>query len=303
MIATIGITHGQKTVSPSRNPSGSDSFSVANSQSSTSVAKLFAFMGPTSIIIFRAEDRTEELGLYQNSLASQRSILEHVSICSPSQFVHLHGKPYRLFFEQELDGTAPISLRVIATIGITHGRKTVSPSRNPSGSDPFLVANSQSSTSVAKLFAFMGPTPIFLFRAGAQTEELGPYQNSLASQRSVLEHVSICSPSQLVHLHGKPYRLFFERELDGTAPISLRVIATIGITHGRKTVSPSRNPCDSDPFLVANSQSSTSVAKLFAFMGPTLIICFGPELERNRINWDRSPVPCFFIYRRASACC
>ena len=37
----------------------------------------------------------------------------------------------------------------------------------------------------------------------------------------------------------------------GTAPISVRVIATIGITHGRKTVSPSRNPCDSDPFLVA----------------------------------------------------
>ena len=39
-----------------------------------------------------------ELGLYQNSLASQHSILEHVSICSPSQFVHLHGKPHRLFF-------------------------------------------------------------------------------------------------------------------------------------------------------------------------------------------------------------
>ena len=94
---------------------------------------------------------------------------------------------------------------------------------------------------------------------------------------------SICSPSQFVHLHGKPYRLYFEREpdgpepiyvrviatigithdrktaspsrnpcdSDGTAPISVRVIATIGITHGRKTVSPSRNPCDSDPFLVA----------------------------------------------------
>ena len=71
------------------------------------------------------------------------------------------------------------------------------------------------------------------------------------------------------------------------------MIATIGITHGRKTVSPSRNPCDSDPFLVANSQSSTSVAKLFAFMGPTPIIFFGPEPERNRINWDRSPVPFF----------
>ena len=107
--------------------------------------------------------------------------------------------------------------------------------------------------------------------------ELGLYQNSLAAQRSILEHVSICSPSQFVYLHGKPYRLFFERKLDGTAPMSVRVIATIGITHGRRTVSPSRNPCDSDPVLVVNSQSSTSVAKLFAFMGPTPIIFFGPE--------------------------
>ena len=81
--------------------------------------------------------------------------------------------------------------------------------------------------------------------------ELGPYQHSLAPRRSILEHVSICSPSQIVHLHGKPYRLFFERELDGNAPISVRVIATSGITHGRKTVLPPRNPCDSDPFLVA----------------------------------------------------
>ena len=124
----------------------------------------------------------------------------------------------------------------------------------------------------SRIFYFFGP-------------ELGLYQNSLASQRSILEHVSICSPSQFVHRHRKLYRLFFERELDGTAPISVRVIATIGITHGRKTVSPSRNPCDSDPFLVANSQSSTSVAKLFAFMGPTPIyLSFGPELERR--SWD-----------------
>ena len=133
------------------------------------------------------------------------------------------------------------------------------------------------------------------FRAGARTEELGLYQNSLASQRSILEPVSICSPSQLVHLHGKPYRLFFERELDGTAPISVRVIATIGITHSQKTVSPSSNPCGSDPFLIASSQPSTSVAKLFAVMGPTPITFFGSELERNRINWDRSPVPFFYL--------
>ena len=36
-------------------------------------------------------------GLYQ-FVRNFRSILEHVSICSPSQFVRLHGKPYRLFF-------------------------------------------------------------------------------------------------------------------------------------------------------------------------------------------------------------
>ena len=41
---------------------------------------------------------------------------------------------------------------------------------------------------------------------------------------------------------------------------------------------------------------------MFAVMGPTPIIFFGPELERIRINGDRSPVR-FLIYRRASACC
>ena len=41
-----------------------------------------------------------------------------------------------------------------------------------------------------------------------------------------------------------------ERRLtaDHSNQISVRVIATMGITHGRKAVSPSRNPCDSDPF-------------------------------------------------------
>ena len=125
----------------------------------------------------------------------------------------------------------------------------------------------------------------YFFRAGARTEKLGLYPNSFISQRLILEHVSICSSSQFIHLHGKPHRLFFERELDGIAPISVQVIATIGITHGRKTVSPSRNPCDSDPFW-SHSQSSTSVAKLFAFMRTTSF-CFGPELERNR-TWETS---------------
>ena len=104
-----------------------------------------------------------ELGLYQHSLASQRSILEHVSICSPSQFVHLHGKPYQLFFERELDGTATISVRVIATIGITHGRNTVSPSRNSCDSDPFW---SQLTIDVR----LHGTHTDYFFRAGARTE-------------------------------------------------------------------------------------------------------------------------------------
>ena len=145
----------------------------------------------------RLKDRfalTHRLSFFFRAGAGTISTFARRSICSPSQLVHLHGKQYRLSFDRELDGPAPISIRVIATIGITHGRKAVSPSRNPCDSD-------------------------------------------------------------------------------GTAPISVRVIATIGITHGRKTVSPSRNPCDSDPFW-SHSQSSTSVAKLFAFMGPTLIIFF-----------------------------
>ena len=58
--------------------------------------------------------------------------------------------------------------------------------------------------------------------------------------------------------------------------------------HSRpKTVSPSRNPCDSDPFLVAtHNRCSPS-------WDPHRLFFFGPEPERNRINWDRSPVPFF----------
>ena len=72
---------------------------------------------------------------------------------------------------------------------------------------------------------------------------------------------------------GDIFRIFLstaERRLtaDRSNQISVRVIATVGITRGRKTVLPSRNPCDSDPFSVARSQSSTSVAKLFAFREP-----------------------------------
>ena len=131
---------------------------------------------------------------------------------------------------------------------------------------------------LSDLFAFTIRSPAWetisiIFRAGARWNRT--------------DFCSICSPSQFVHLHGKPHRLFFERELDGTAPISVRVTATVGITHGRKTVSPSRNPCDSDPFLVAtHNRCSPS-------WDPHRLLFFGPEPERNRINWDRYPVPFF----------
>ena len=98
-----------------------------------------------------------DLGLYQHSLTSQRSILEHVSICSPSQFVHLHEKPYRLFFEPELDEKR-------TDFCITHGRKTISPSRNPCDFDPSW---SQLTIDV-RLHGTH--TDLFIFRAGARTE-------------------------------------------------------------------------------------------------------------------------------------
>ena len=64
------------------------------------------------------------------------------------------------------NGTA----RVIATIGITHGRKTVSPSRNPCDSDPFLVATHN------RCSPSWNPHRYIFFRAGARTEphQLGP---------------------------------------------------------------------------------------------------------------------------------
>ena len=170
-----------------------------------------------------------ELGLYQNSLALRRSILKHVSICSPSQFVHLHRKPYRLFFERELDGTAPIYVRSVRL----HNSFT----RMGNHIDYFSSGSSmEPHRFMFDLFAFTICSPAWetvsiVFRAGARWNRTDLY--------------SVFSRSQFVHLHGKPYLIFFERELDGTAPNLVRVIATIGITHGRKNVSPSRNPCDS----------------------------------------------------------
>ena len=148
------------------------------------------------------------------------------------------------------------------------------------------------------LFAFTIRSPAWetvsiIFRAGARWNRT--------------DFCSICSPSQFVHLHEKPYRLFFERELDGTAPISVRVIATIGITHGRKTVSPSRSSCDSDPFLVATHNRcspSWDPHRLFfsgrssngITQGKHLSTCFSPTAE-HRLAADRSNQ--IFLYARS----
>ena len=130
------------------------------------------------------------------------------SICSPSQFVHLHGKPYRLFFERELDGTAPISVRSVRL----HNSFTCMGNRI----DYFSSGSSmEPHRFLFDLFAFTIRSPAWetvsiIFRAGARWNRT--------------DFCSICSPSQFVHLHGKPYRLFFERELDGTAPTSVRSV-------------------------------------------------------------------------------
>ena len=79
---------------------------------------------------------------------------------------------------------------------------------------------------------------------------------------------------QFVHLHGKPHRFCTSDR-------------PLGITHGRKTVSPSRSPCDSDPFLVAiHNRCSPS-------WDPYRLFFFGLKLEQNR-TWERSLA--FFLY-------
>ena len=67
------------------------------------------------------------------------------------QFVHLHGKPHRFCTSDR-------------PLGITHGRKTVSPSRNPCGSDPFLVAIHN------RCPPSWDPHRLFIFWAEARTE-------------------------------------------------------------------------------------------------------------------------------------
>ena len=77
--------------------------------------------------------------------------------------------------------------------------------------------------------------------------KLGLYQQSLTA-RSILEHVSICSLHNAFTCVGKRTDFCTSDH-------------HFGITHGRKTVAPSRTPCDSDPFFVAIHKS------MLAFMG------------------------------------
>ena len=45
--------------------------------------------------------------LYQHSTTAHRSFLEHASICSPTQFARLHGKPHRfLYLSDRLHGSS-----------------------------------------------------------------------------------------------------------------------------------------------------------------------------------------------------
>ena len=45
--------------------------------------------------------RAEKLALYQHSTTAHRSFLEHASICTPTQFAHLHGKPHPFLYRSD----------------------------------------------------------------------------------------------------------------------------------------------------------------------------------------------------------
>ena len=45
--------------------------------------------------------RAGKLALYQHLTTAHRSFLEHASICSPTHFAHLHGKPHRFLYRSD----------------------------------------------------------------------------------------------------------------------------------------------------------------------------------------------------------
>ena len=51
-------------------------------------------------IIFFSGRKTRTM-LYQHSTTAHRSFVEHASICSPTQFAHLHGKPHRFLYRSD----------------------------------------------------------------------------------------------------------------------------------------------------------------------------------------------------------
>ena len=111
--------------------------------------------------------------------------------------------------------------------------------------------------------------------------KLGLYQHSTTAQRSVLEHVSICSPST-------------RSPAWETAPISVRVITpSVSLTAERPF-------CLQGTHVIViifgrNSQS------MFAFLTHTDYFFSGRS--SNGIAHGRHISPSFYIYRRASACC
>ena len=125
-----------------------------------------------------------ELGLYQLRSPPQRSILEHVSICSPS------SDPHRLLFfgpEPERNSTS----------GITHGRKTVSPSRNPCNSDHFLVATHN------RCSPSSDPHRFFFYSAGVHSSNFGTPSRSSCERACRLEvFASVFFSYACLALHG-----------------------------------------------------------------------------------------------------
>ena len=87
-----------------------------------------------------------------------------------------------------------------------------------------------------------------------------------------LGHINIHSPhnAQFLNTH-RSVRLHNSLTCMGNRTDFCTSDHHLGITHGRKTVSPSSNPCDSDPFLVAiHNRCSPSDQHRSSFLGPEL---------------------------------
>ena len=172
----------------------------------------------------------------------------------------------------------------------------------------------------------------FLFDLFAMTVRSPPWETvsiifRAGARWNRTDFCSICSPSQLVDQHGKPYRLFFERELDGTAPISVRSVRlhnSLNCMGNRIDYFSSGSSMEPHRFLHERSSPSVSLTaeRLFHLQGTHVIPILFWSQTHNRCSpsWDPHRLfsrpgarteshkgdichPFFYIYRRASACC